>query len=100
MNKPLVYRGSTAAAALQHLAENGPTPHLELRTSMSEGSTAKDPLTLAGVTLRRLEESGLVVTKVWLTPRGLAELQRMGGIRHREGVREMPSVDADETAPA
>lgn len=99
MNKPLVYRGSTAAAALQHLAENGPTPDLELRASMSEGSIAKDPIALAGVTLRRLEESGLVATKTWLTPRGLAELQRLGGIRQREGVREMPRVDAAETAP-
>lgn len=87
MTKPAINRGGAAATALVHLAENGPTPEDGLRSVMAEGK-AKTAGASAGVTLRRLEAMGLVRTKVWLTPEGLAEAQRLGLLAPRAGVVE------------
>lgn len=86
MPKPAVQRNSAAADALQHLAENGATREADLRALMVAGKDGKHSLAHTGSTLRRLEGLGFVSTKVWLTPKGLEEVRRLGLMPQREGV--------------
>src|SRR4051812_32813932 len=94
-DRAVVFRGSAAAAALRHLADNGPTPDAELRQAVTpDEGASKNQLNHAGQILRRLESIGLVKTKVWLTPAGVQELRRLGALPERAGV-----VPANDTEP-
>lgn len=86
MSKPPIYRDSTAHRALRHLAENGPTAEVDMRTVMAEGMAAKSADATAGKTLRHLESLGLVKARILLTPAGLEELGRLGWKPELEGV--------------
>lgn len=65
------------AAALELLAENGPTERAALLNVLS--ARFPDVTEHANQeTMRRLHDLGYVRTKVWLTPEGLDALRKLG----------------------
>lgn len=68
---------------MQHLAENGPTSREDLDAFVEATGVSRATRYMA---LHRLREAGFIRQKVWLTPEGLAELQRLGLAPKFEGV--------------
>lgn len=69
--------------ALAHLANTGPISDTELREAINSLAVAPKATTATNV-LHRLVSLGLVKSKCWLTPEGLAELQKNGWTPERE----------------
>lgn len=81
-----IRRDGARAAALAHLAANGPTPRADLRGILVDRLRAKDASAYASSQLRDLESLGLVEVevKVSLTPAGFDEVRRLH-LQPREG---------------
>jgi hypothetical protein len=73
-------RNDTPYRTLAHLANAGPQEPTALRAFMQSttGATADAAKNTLARVLTSLMDRGLVKTKVWLTPEGLAELHRHG----------------------
>lgn len=80
---------SMPAQAMAYLAENGPSTEEAVAgfvRLMAETCRQNKGARAEYMALRRLLKDGLVSCKLWLTPEGLAELQRLGMAPQREGI--------------